>query len=101
MIGDLVEWIHFDKSDRAEWIMQGFLAGYGILTDDMAFRTAIHVGVHLLNWYNRRDPKSPVKGTPAQILDAVATGRDFIIKGWERDTQWFASSPLASLFVAK
>lgn len=35
--------------------MEGVIAGYGELTDDMTFRTAVDVEVHLMIWCNRRE----------------------------------------------
>ncbi len=99
MIGDFYERKHFNDIDAAIWAIQGFVAGYGGLSDDMAFRTAIHTGVHLLHWYNRRAPTRPLTGTPDQIMGAVTLGKDFIVKGWEKDRHWFENSVLASLFA--
>ena len=48
MIGDLYERKHFKDGDSALRIIQGSVAGYGALSDDMAFRIAIHAGVHLI-----------------------------------------------------
>ncbi|CAM1508891.1 Fc.00g026300.m01.CDS01 [Cosmosporella sp. VM-42] len=98
MIGDVYERKHFHNVDGALWTIRGFIKGYGGLSEEMAFRTAIHVGVHLLGWYTRRVPTSPLKGTPEQIADAVKLGRDFVLKGWEKDRTWFEGSVLASLF---
>lgn len=98
MIGDLYERKHFNGVDGAVWAIQGFVDGYGILSEDMAFRTAIHVGIQLLGWYIRRHPASPLNGTPDQITGAAKIGMDFILKGWEKDRAWFESSVLACLF---
>lgn len=98
MTGDLYERKHFNDVDTAMWAMQGFIDGYGRLSDEMAFRTAIHAGVHLIGWYTRRAPNAPLMGTPEQIVGAMALGRDFIVKGWEKDKNWFEGSVLAPLF---
>lgn len=101
MIGDLVEWEHFHNSNSAKWIMQGFIKGFSAMTDEMAFRIAIHAGVHLLNWYKRRHPEAPLKGSPAQIASAVNMGTNFIVKGHKKDRCWFEKSILAPLFTRK
>jgi thiamine kinase-like enzyme len=98
MIGDLYERKHFKGVDSALRIMQGFVSGYGVLSDKMAFRTAIHAGVHLICWYIRRDPNAPFTEAPEQIQDAIRIGTDFIVKGWMRDRTWFEASSLACLF---
>ena len=98
IIGDLYERKHFKSLENTIWAIEGFVDGYGGLSDDLAFRTAIHTGVHFLCWYIRRDPRTPPKGTPEQIIGAVRIGVDFVVKGWERDRAWFETSPLASLF---
>ena len=59
MIGDLYERKHFMNADSALWIIQGFVDGYGALSEDSAFRIAIHAGVHLICWYIRRNPVAP------------------------------------------
>ena len=81
--------------------MEGVIDGYGKLTDEMAFRTAIYVGVHLVGWYNRRPQKGPRVVPPEVIIVGLKIGRDFIIKGWEKDRKFFEGSALASLFAAK
>ncbi|KAF5636691.1 carboxypeptidase [Fusarium tjaetaba] len=98
MIGDLYEAYHFHDSDIALTMITGFIDGYGGVNNEMAFRTAIHTGVQLLGWYNRRAPSDAVKGTEEQILNAANISTNLIIKGWEQERQWFQSTPLALLF---
>lgn len=98
MIGDLYERKHFFNADSALCIIQGFAAGYGALSDDEAFRIAIHVGQHLICWYIRRDPTDPFAEPLEQIQDAIQIGTDFIVKGWQKDREWFEGSELACLF---
>ena len=98
MVGDLYERKHFKGLDNAICAIQGFIEGYGALSDELAFRTAIHAGVHLICWYTRRDPKTPPRGTPEQIKGGIKTGVGFIVRGWEKDKVWFESSALAYLF---
>jgi hypothetical protein len=95
---DLYERKHFLDAESALWIIQGFVAGYGALSDHMAFRVAIHAGVHLICWYIRRDPTAPFTEPPKKIQDAIRIGTDFVVKGWERDRAWFEGSELACLF---
>jgi hypothetical protein len=97
MIGDLYEAYHFHNSNVALTMIRGFIEGYGEI-DEIAFRTAIHTGMQLLGWYNRRAPSDAVKGTREQISSAAKMSTNFIVNGWERQKQWFQSTPLATLF---
>ncbi|OKL63122.1 hypothetical protein UA08_01252 [Talaromyces atroroseus] len=99
MIGDLYERKHFLNVDSAIWTIQGFVAGYGPLDDAMAFRAAIHVGVHLICWYIRRDPTAPFLEDPKLIHGAIRTGSEFIVKAWKKDRAGFDDTPLACLFA--
>ncbi|KAI1066296.1 hypothetical protein LB506_008538 [Fusarium annulatum] len=98
MIGDLYEAHHFHGSNIALTMIRGFIDGYGEIGDEMAFRTAIHTGVQLLGWYNRRAPSDAMKGTEEQILSAAKISTHFIVGGGEREKQWFRGTPLAPLF---
>lgn len=99
MIGDLYERKHFAEADSALHIIESFVAGYGALSEDEAFRVAIHAGQHLICWYIRRDPEMPFTEPPEQIRGAVIIGTNFIVKAWERDRAWFERSELACLFL--
>jgi len=99
IVGDLFERKIYRNLDTAVYIMRGVIDGYGTLSDDMAFRTAIYVGVHLISWYNRR-PQKGLRVIPSEVIVAgLTTGRDFMMKGWERDRDFFQNSALASLFA--
>jgi hypothetical protein len=98
MIGDLYGRKHFFKADSALLIIQGFTAGYGVVSDDEAFRIAIHVGQHVICWYKMRNPRAPFTEPSEQIQDAIRIGTDFIVKGWEKDRAWFEDGELACLF---
>ncbi|KAI1853146.1 hypothetical protein JX266_001852 [Neoarthrinium moseri] len=94
MIGDLIERWHFGRLHSFVWAIQGFVKGYGGIGDEMAFRTAIYAGVHLINWYNR----GPSKPNNDETLSALRLGRDLVVKGWEKDRTWLLSSVLEHLF---
>ena len=99
MIGDLYERKHFKDVDGAIWAIQGFIEGYGALSEEMAFRTAIHTGVQLICWCKRGPPHMrPPWATPERIAGVVKLGMDFVVKGWERDRGWLEGSALAGLF---
>ncbi|KAK0710694.1 kinase-like domain-containing protein [Lasiosphaeris hirsuta] len=84
----------FKEIDAGAWLMEGFVAGYGGLTPEQAFRAAIHIGCHLVviggsvqGW-----------GSPEAVERVVALGRDMIVKGWQKDREWFAGRVVSCLF---
>lgn len=96
MIAELYQLKHFKDLDVGVWLIQDFVEGYRVsLTKDIAFRAAIHVGVHLVAF------GSMIQGwgTEKQVEDVVRVGGDFVVKGWERDQGWFENSPLGCLFA--
>ncbi|PTB78833.1 hypothetical protein M440DRAFT_1373802 [Trichoderma longibrachiatum ATCC 18648] len=99
MLADLYERKHFKGVAASMPIMRGFIKGYGPLSEELAFRTAIHAGVHLICWYYRRDRNAPLPYPLPKVLDALTLGRDFILRGWARDRDWFEDSVLAPLFM--
>ena len=101
LIGDLCERKHFNNAEKAMWILQGFAEGYGAISDEMLFRTAMHAGVHLICWCTRGPPGFYLKHDANRVREALACGVGFIVKGWERDRKWFERSLLASLFSKK
>lgn len=99
MLADLYERKHFRDVDAAIEAMKGFIGGYGRISDDMAFRTCIHAGVHLICWHIRRNPSLPLPAPLDKVISALTIGRDLILKGWEKDKVWLESSMLEPLFT--
>ncbi|KAL7808812.1 kinase-like domain-containing protein [Trichoderma aethiopicum] len=99
MLADLYERKHFKDVAASIPIMRGFIEGYGPLSEELAFRTAIHAGVHLICWYYRRDRNAPLPYPLPTVLEALTLGRDFILRGWARDREWFEDTVLAPLFM--
>ncbi|TVY40253.1 4-hydroxytryptamine kinase [Lachnellula occidentalis] len=96
MIAELFELKHFKDIDAGIWIIEAFVKGYGRLDDEIAFRTAIHAGVHLICWGSRVQGW----GTREQIEEVVEVGRGFVVKGWEKERGYFEGSALGCLFDA-
>lgn len=94
MFAEIFELKHFKDLDAGIWLIEAFMAGYGKLDEELALKTAIHTGTHLICWGSRVSGW----GNKEQVEAVVEIGRDFIIKGWNKDRQWFQSSPLKSLF---
>jgi thiamine kinase-like enzyme len=90
--GDLYERKHFSNAVSAIWVIQGVINGYGPVSEEMAFRIAIHTGVHLICWALRR----PAIQERAEELVKLAVS--FVVKGWEKDRRWFEDSALSSFF---
>jgi len=105
MIGDLCEKKFLDKASGAVAGIAGFVRGYcyghggEMMDDEFAFRVAIHAGVHFIHWYIRRRECGSAF-TADEIVDAMTLGRDYILKGWEKDKAWFLGTALAPLFTS-
>ncbi|KAL4871381.1 hypothetical protein BDV12DRAFT_194446 [Aspergillus spectabilis] len=94
MIAELYMLKHFKDIDAGLWAIEGFAEGYQDLSGDTAFRTIIHVGVHLIFW------GSTVAGwgTEEQVRDMVRLGRDLVTKGWLKDRAGLDGEIWESLF---
>ncbi|KAI5860079.1 kinase-like domain-containing protein [Durotheca rogersii] len=102
MVGDLCERKHFQDAQAAAWAVDAFLAGYGAVADDVAFRAAIHAGVHLITWLARGPPLAMRPAWARErAAGAVKLGLDMVLRGWARDREWFAGSGLAGLFSSR
>lgn len=94
-VGQMIAELHMLSSFRnitaGEWVIEGFLEGYGKLaTEKEGFRTLIHIGAHLVVI------GGTVAGWPEEGKDehvererVVKFGRDMIVRGWEEDRGWF------------
>ncbi len=99
MIGDLYERKHFLNANGAAWAIEGLIEGIGAVSEEMAFRTAIHTGVQLICWCKRGSPdRRPPWATPEKIAGVVKLGMEFVLKGWEKDMEWLEGSMLGGLF---
>lgn len=68
--------------------------GYGKLEGDMNWKVVVYVGVHLICWGSRVQGW----GTKEQVDGIVGVGRDWVVKGVERDRAFFETGPLGCLF---
>lgn len=94
LFAELFELKHFKGIDAGVWLIQSFMDGYGMIDEDLAFRTVIHVGVHLICWGSRVSGW----GSKEQVEKVVEIGRDFVVKGWARDKAFFDDTVLKCLF---
>ncbi|KAI1174200.1 kinase-like domain-containing protein [Nemania sp. FL0916] len=94
MIAELYEMKLFKNITAGLWMAQGFAEGYGAVSDDFAFRTAIQTGTHLIGF----GTSVQGWGTPEQVEMVARTGRDIIVHAWQKDREWFMAGDLAFLF---
>jgi hypothetical protein len=96
MIAELYELVLFKGMDEGRWLIEGFVEGYGHVDDhdEFAFRTALHVGTHLVAWGGR----VPGWGSETQVQQVVGVGKEVILHAWHKDRAWFKASDLACLF---
>ncbi|KAH6624462.1 kinase-like domain-containing protein [Chaetomium sp. MPI-SDFR-AT-0129] len=97
MIAELYELWLYKRIEEGKWIIEGFTAGYGPVNDEFAFRTARHVGTHLLSWGTR----VAGWGSPEQVQQVAVVGKDLVVRAWERDRAWFEAGDLACLFASR
>lgn len=94
MIAELYELTLYKDIQAGLWLIDGFVSGYGFMDDDFVYRILLHVGTHLVGF------GSSVAGwgTPEQCQHVARTGRDLILRSWQKDRDWFEKHDLASLF---
>ena len=94
MFAELFELKHFKDIDAGVWLIESFMEGYGKLDEDLSFKTAIHVGAHLICW------GSTVQGwgTREQVEAVVEIGKGYVVNGWKQNRDFFDVTPLRCLF---
>lgn len=96
MIAELYMTKLYKGIDAGIWILRSFVEGYQpALNEDIAFRTVIHAGVHLVAF----GTMVTGWGNEEQVEKVARVGRDLVVKGWEKDRGWFVEeSVLGCLF---
>ena len=94
LFAELFELKHFKDIDAGVWLIDSFMQGYGKLDEEVAFKTAIHVGAHLVCWGSRVQGW----GTTEQVEAVVDTGKGYVVNGWDRNSGFFDGTPLRPLF---
>lgn len=95
MIAELYELNHFKAIDAGIWLIEAFMQGYGKISEELAFRVAIHAGAHLLYF----GPRVKGWGSKEQLEELVRVGRDWIVRGWGRDRAFFEEGVLGCLLA--
>lgn len=94
MIAELWQLKLYKDIDAGEWFIKGFAEGYGTVDDVFAFRTIIHVGVHLICFGSQ----TPGWGSKEQGENLVKVGKEVILKAWQKDREGFQDHILGCLF---
>jgi hypothetical protein len=102
MIGDLLEKISFAGAEVTTRIacrvmIEAFATGYGVLSDDMAYRVIIHAGVHVINWCVRHPGAEMSEQVTLMMREAV----ELIVRAWRRERSWFQGKLLGCCFVTQ
>jgi hypothetical protein len=85
---------HFRSVEAGAQCISAFMAGYGPIDEDLAFRIALHFGTHLLVWPCR------VGGWgEGEIMEkCIEMGRDYCEHAYKKDIEFFRRGVLAKLF---
>ncbi|KAI5238886.1 hypothetical protein E4T43_07106 [Aureobasidium subglaciale] len=94
MFAELFELKHFKDIDAGTWLIEAFIGGYGEIDEELAFETAVHLGVHLICWGSRVQGW----GSKEHIERIVEVGKDFVVEGWGKNEAFFREGPLKCLF---
>ncbi|EXF82231.1 phosphotransferase [Colletotrichum fioriniae PJ7] len=94
MIAELYELKLYKDMEAGIWLIQGFVSGYGVMDDDFAFRTLLHVAVHLIGF------GTTVQGwgTQDQAKAVASEGREILKNAWAKDRGFFEKHPLGCIF---
>ncbi|KAM5345531.1 hypothetical protein ACJ41O_011392 [Fusarium nematophilum] len=94
MIAELWQLKLYKNIDAGEWLIQAFARGYGAVDAEFAYRTIIHVGVHLICFGSQ----TPGWGTAEQNVDLVKVGKEILVSAWNKDLEYFEEHVLGALF---
>ena len=97
MVSELYRLWLFKSMPEGKWLIAGFVAGYGYVNDDFSFRTALHVGTHLVAW----GTWIAGWGSEAQGEEVVRIGKEVVLRAWGKDRAWFEAGDLACLFCTE
>ncbi|XDG01157.1 hypothetical protein ABKA04_000772 [Annulohypoxylon sp. FPYF3050] len=75
MIAELYKLKLYKDITAGLWIIQGFVNGYGAVSEDFAFRTAIQVGAHLISFGTLVQGW----GTQEQVENCAHVGKEVIV----------------------
>jgi roadblock/LC7 domain-containing protein len=85
MMAELYELTHFRGVAAGEWMIEGFVEGYGGMSEKMAYRAAVHVGTHFIAFGS----SVPGWGSEEQVRELVRIGGELVVNGWEKNRRGF------------
>lgn len=94
MIGEMYALWRYKSITAGLWMMEGFVAAYGDISEEFALRTALMTGTHLLC----TTTQFPGWGPPEKVEEVARLGRDIILHAWKKDRAWLKKTELACLF---
>ncbi|KAL3301308.1 phosphotransferase enzyme family protein [Colletotrichum asianum] len=94
MIAELYQLKLYKNLDAGLWLIEGFTKGYGDVDDSFAFRTLLHVGVHLIGF----GTTVPDWGDAEQVEKVAVAGREIVLGAWAKSRRWFDDHPLGCIF---
>jgi hypothetical protein len=97
MFAELFELKHFKNINAGIWLIESIMEGYGSIDEEMAFKAAVHVGLHLIVWGSRIQGW----GTKEQVEGLVRIGRGFVVNGWKGNKSFFEGTVLGCLFTLR
>ncbi|KAE8381228.1 kinase-like domain-containing protein [Aspergillus bertholletiae] len=86
---------HFDDVDVADRMLQAFIQGYGLLSEEQAFRIVVETGICFFLWHVYTDGKQ----TEKQVKDLLQLAHCLLVKGCEKDWEWIEHSFLGCLLA--
>ncbi|KAI9646191.1 hypothetical protein NHQ30_005631 [Ciborinia camelliae] len=84
MCAELYMLTYFKSIPAGNQILVSFLDGYGSIDEDKRWKMLVYIGCHLICW----GPRVPGWGTSEQVEGCVELGRDLVVNGWWRDSDW-------------
>lgn len=75
------------------FVIEGLLKGYGGVSEEVARRVVVHIGVHLVVWPCRVG----TWGGKEEMAKCVEVGAEFIERGWKKDWKWIKESELGTI----
>lgn len=95
IICDLITIKHLRSLDAATDILRSLVDMYGIFDTELAFHTAIQTGIRILSSWDYVVPGAHAKEKTEGLIMLAC---DLIVKGVQRDREWFEHTVLACLF---
>jgi thiamine kinase-like enzyme len=85
---------HFRSIEAGSQLISAFMAGYGPIDEDLAFRIALHFGTHLIVWPCR----VPGWGEGEIMEKCIEKGRDYVQRAYTKDIEFFRDGVLDKVF---